>query len=62
METSFGFVRRRGAVYGAHPRRVQRIGYRCPVSQDTCQRRHIDQSRPWQSIPCERQISGGQTI
>jgi len=44
METSFGFVRRRGAFYGAHSGRVERIGYRRPMSQDTCQRRYINQS------------------
>jgi len=62
METSFGFVRRRGAFYGAHSGRVERIGYRRPMSQDTCQRRYINQSRSWQSIPGERQTSGGQAV
>jgi len=62
MEASFGFVRRRGAFYGAHSRCVERIGYRRPMSQNTCQRRYINQSRPWQFIPSERQTSGGQTV
>jgi len=62
METSFGPVGRGGAFYGAHSGRVERIGYRRPVSQDTRQRRHINQSRSWQSIPGEGQTSGGQAV
>jgi len=62
METSFGFAGRRRAFYGAHSGRVERIGYRRPMSQDTCQRRYINQSRSRQSIPSERQTSGGQTV
>lgn len=62
METSSGYAGRRRAFHGAHPRRVERIGYRRPLSQDTRQRRSINQSRPWQPILSKRQTSGGQVV
>lgn len=62
MEASFGFVGRRRAFHGTHSGRVERIGYRRPMSQNTCQRRFIDQSRPWQPILSKRQTPSGQIV
>lgn len=45
METPLGPAGRRGVVHGAHPGCVQRTGHRRPVSQDTRQRRPVDESR-----------------
>lgn len=62
METSFGSVGRGRAFHGAHTGRVERIGHRCPVPQNTRQRQYTDPGRPWQPIPSERQTAGGKTV
>lgn len=62
METSSGHDGRRRAFHGAHPGRVERIGHRRPLSQDTRKRWFINQSRPWQPILGKRQTTGGQIV